>query len=122
MRAGEASGGGRFLHARPSHYARQSLRIFSRVFRLRPNGLNNGETIMLATAIEPRLLTARQAEVYLSVSARKLWGLKAAGEIPCVKVGRRGLRYDRQQLDAWIDRQQRNKVLTLRQPSETMGE
>ena len=50
------------------------------------------------------LLTARDAARALAVSDRKLWSLKASGEIPCVRVGR-AVRYDPRDLVAWIDRQ-----------------
>jgi excisionase family DNA binding protein len=60
--------------------------------------------MVAAVETSARLLTAREAEKYLSVSPRKLWEMKNTGEIPCVRLGR-ALRYDRQQIDAWIDRQ-----------------
>ena len=49
------------------------------------------------------LLTASDAARALAVSDRKLWSLKASGEIPCVRVGR-AVRYDPRDLVAWIDR------------------
>ncbi len=55
-------------------------------------------------AIEPLLLTAKQAAECLALSARKLWSLTAAGEVPCVRIGR-SLRYSREDLRNWIEAQ-----------------
>tara|TARA_B100000676_G_C17657747_1_gene619854 strand:- start:304 stop:507 length:204 start_codon:yes stop_codon:yes gene_type:complete len=55
------------------------------------------------TVIEKRLLlTPRQAAEALQISERKLWGMKAAGEIPHVLLGR-SVRYDPQDLQRCID-------------------
>lgn len=51
---------------------------------------------------ERLLLTAREAAVVLSISARKLWSLTACGEIPAVRIGR-SVRYLADDLRAWID-------------------
>jgi len=48
------------------------------------------------------LLTSRQAAKALQISERKLWGMKAAGEIPHVLLGR-SVRYDPQDLQRCID-------------------
>ena len=48
------------------------------------------------------LLTVRQAAEALQISERKLWGMKAAGEIPHVLLGR-SVRYDPQDLQRCID-------------------
>lgn len=56
------------------------------------------------TTIEPRLLKTRQAMKYLSVSERKLYSLRKSGAIPTVPVGKRGIRYDTWDLDAWIQK------------------
>ena len=50
------------------------------------------------------LLTEREAAKVLSVSPRTLWGLRAAGEIPCIRLGR-AVRYDPADLAAWISSQ-----------------
>jgi excisionase family DNA binding protein len=34
------------------------------------------------------LLTPQQAAKALAISQRKLWGMTAAGEIPCIRLGR----------------------------------
>lgn len=47
------------------------------------------------------LLTAREAAQVLCLSARKLWGLTASGEIPCVRIGR-SVRYSARELERWI--------------------
>ena len=48
-----------------------------------------------------RLLTAKNAAAYLAISERKLWDMTKTGEIPAVRLGR-AVRYDRQDLDAFI--------------------
>ena len=48
------------------------------------------------------LMTPRQAAEALSISPRKLWGLTASGEVRCVRIGR-SVRYDRGDLQDWID-------------------
>jgi excisionase family DNA binding protein len=50
----------------------------------------------------PLLLTEREAAKRLSISPRKLWELRNAGEIRCVKIGR-SVRYCVNDLAAWID-------------------
>ena len=58
--------------------------------------------------VQPRLLTTSQAAAYLGICQRTLWSLSKAGSIPRVQVthGPRSCpRYDRHDLDAWIDRQ-----------------
>ncbi len=51
-----------------------------------------------ATKLPPLLLTARQAARVLSISERTLWG----SDIPKVRIGKRGVRYAVEDLDAWI--------------------
>ena len=48
------------------------------------------------------LLTPRQAAEALQISERKLWGMKASGEIPHVLLGR-SVRYARADLQQWIE-------------------
>ena len=48
------------------------------------------------------LLTSRQAAEALQISERKLWGMKASGEIPRVLLGR-SVRYDLRDLQRCID-------------------
>ena len=48
------------------------------------------------------LLTSRQAAEALQISERKLWGMKASGEIPHVLLGR-SVRYDPRDLQRCID-------------------
>ena len=47
---------------------------------------------------ERLLVTAREAARMLSISERTLWG----STIPKVRIGQRGVRYDVQDLFAWI--------------------
>ena len=59
----------------------------------------------------PRLLLkSREAAEALGISERTLWELTARGEIPVIRIPGRGkearsLRYDVEDLRAWIDRQ-----------------
>jgi excisionase family DNA binding protein len=50
----------------------------------------------------PRLMTVTQAAAYLGRSQSALFHLVARREIPCIKHGR-NLRFDRVELDKWID-------------------
>jgi excisionase family DNA binding protein len=56
--------------------------------------------------LEPRLLTYREAVAYLHISERTLWSMQKYGEIATVRL-RQSVRFDRQELDRWIDAQQR---------------
>ncbi len=55
------------------------------------------------------LLTEPQAAKALAISPRKLWSIRNEGGIPCVKSGRL-VRYDRDDLRAWIDRNKQAPV------------
>lgn len=57
--------------------------------------------------VQPFLLTAREAARVLAVSPRTVWGLTAAGELPCVRI-RRAVRYDVNDLRAFIDQRKAN--------------
>lgn len=50
------------------------------------------------------LLTPKQAAEALSISARKLWGMTASGEIKHLKIGRL-VRYSVRDIEEWIDDQ-----------------
>lgn len=52
------------------------------------------------------LLTPRQAADALAISPRKLWGMTASGEIPCIRCGR-SVRYSVDDLRAWIEAQKK---------------
>lgn len=52
--------------------------------------------------LERLLLTPREAAEALRISERKLWGLTASGQIPCLRIGR-SVRYDINDLREWID-------------------
>lgn len=68
----------------------------------RPEAATNTAALGYAPG-DPLLLTEREAAKALAVSPRKLWGLRTAGEIPCVRFGR-SVRYDPVDLQAWIAR------------------
>ena len=53
-------------------------------------------------AIASRLLSAKQAATLLGISARTLWSLTAARQIPHLRIGR-VLRYPVPDLLAWIE-------------------
>jgi len=58
---------------------------------------------MNSTVENTRLLTVKDAAAYLAISERKLWDMSKAGEIPVVRLGR-AVRYDRSDLDSFIQR------------------
>lgn len=53
--------------------------------------------------VSPLLLTSKQAATMLSISERTLYALAKSGEITAVRIGR-AVRYDPQDLRAWIER------------------
>ena len=53
--------------------------------------------------IAPRLLTARQAALYLGISHWTIRSLTWAGELASVRLGKRQLRWDREDLDRFIE-------------------
>ena len=78
----------------------------------------------------PRLLfKSREAAEALGISERTLWELTARGEIPVIRIPGRGkearsLRYDVDDLRAWIDRQKAagNQQNTEAAADELLGE
>jgi excisionase family DNA binding protein len=52
---------------------------------------------------DARLLTAKEAAVYLGVSHRTVWAWAQNGWLPATRLGRRVL-FDRVQLNAFIER------------------
>ena len=54
------------------------------------------------SAIEARLMTAREAAKYLNISERTLWTLSDVGDLPRVQIGR-AVRYDAADLEAFIN-------------------
>ena len=54
--------------------------------------------------IAPRLLNVKEAAAYLAISERKLWSITKAETIPAVRMSPRLVRYDRQDLDEFIQR------------------
>ncbi|NLG44290.1 MAG: helix-turn-helix domain-containing protein [Phycisphaerae bacterium] len=65
---------------------------------------------MIAAVIEQQapkvaqlLLKPAEAAKALGIGPRTLWGLTAAGEISCVRIGR-SVRYALPDLEAWIEK------------------
>ena len=54
-------------------------------------------------AIEPMLLTAREAATALTISERFLYTMTQRGDIRAVRLGR-AVRYDPKDLRAWIEK------------------
>jgi len=55
------------------------------------------------------LLKSREAAKLLSVSERTLWNLTQRGELPCVRIGKRGIRYDPKDLSRWLESRKTTK-------------
>jgi excisionase family DNA binding protein len=53
----------------------------------------------------PLLLNEREAARSLGISPRKLWALRASGEIPFLRIGR-AVRYSVEALGRWIEGQE----------------
>lgn len=54
---------------------------------------------------ERGLMKPREAAVYLAVSPRTLHSLKTSSQVKFVRVGSRGVRYRKADLDAYAERQ-----------------
>jgi excisionase family DNA binding protein len=54
--------------------------------------------------IQPVLLIQRQAAKFLAISEKTLYNLTRCGQIPVVRIGKRGVRYDPADLRAWVER------------------
>jgi excisionase family DNA binding protein len=52
--------------------------------------------------MEPLILTADEAAKLLSVSPRTLHTMTKAGSIPCVRIGKSGVRYSREDLARFV--------------------
>jgi excisionase family DNA binding protein len=51
-----------------------------------------------------RLLTAEEVAQVLKVPRRRVWAMSRRGEIPTVRIGPHGLRFDEADIEAWIER------------------
>jgi predicted DNA-binding transcriptional regulator AlpA len=69
----------------------------------------------------PLLLNTRDAAKALATSSRTLWSLtQPRGPIPCVRFGRRSVRYSTAALADWIAQQQKRPAATNGEPSESV--
>jgi excisionase family DNA binding protein len=57
-----------------------------------------------ADAAEPILVAGPEAARLLAISPRTLWTLTDRGEVPCVRIGRRSVRYAVADLRAYVER------------------
>jgi len=55
------------------------------------------------TATEPMLLTVRDTARVLAVCEKTLWTLTRDGKLPAVRIGKRGIRYDRRDIERFIE-------------------
>lgn len=51
-----------------------------------------------------RLLTAEQVAEILAVPKQRVWAMSRRGEIPTVRLGPRDVRYQTDDIEAWIAR------------------
>ena len=68
------------------------------------------ETKDRVAAIEPWLLTSRDAAAALSISKQQLFRLTGDGSLPCIRLNRRTVRYSIDALKKWIEDQQRTPI------------
>ncbi len=61
--------------------------------------------------MESRLLTIDLASKYLSIHPQTIYFMARRGDIPFVRIGKRGLRFDRLELDKWIQRKTERSAL-----------
>lgn len=53
--------------------------------------------------IEPRLLTAKQLSVYLGFPLSTIYAMVEQRRIPFKRFGAKMIRFDRKEIDEWID-------------------
>jgi len=58
--------------------------------------------MFITTSPEAMLLRPRDAAAFLGISTRMLWDLGARGKIPVVRIGKRCTRYDRRDLETFL--------------------
>lgn len=58
------------------------------------------------TFFENRLLKYSEAAEFLSMSESYLRRLKARGEVPCVSIGSRGIRFSVASLSRWVEKRE----------------
>ena len=51
---------------------------------------------------KPEILTPKEIAEILRVSRRKISQLVAEGQIPCVRIGKRGIRFKREAMMKWF--------------------
>ncbi|KAA3656669.1 MAG: helix-turn-helix domain-containing protein [Calditrichaeota bacterium] len=56
------------------------------------------------TFTETRLMTAKQLSTYLSFPLSTIYLMVEKREIPFKRFGRKSIRFDRKEIDQWIDR------------------
>lgn len=56
-----------------------------------------------STNVTKRLMSTRQVAVYLSASMETVRNLAAANKLPIVQVGDRKFRFDKLDIDKWIE-------------------
>lgn len=65
-----------------------------------------GESSAMNPIFENQLLNYKQAARYLSVSESYLRRLKGQGQVPCVLVGSRAVRFRVSSLNRWIEKRE----------------
>lgn len=62
----------------------------------------------------PLIVDAREAARLLSMSERSLWSLTVPrGPLPCIRFGKRAIRYARKDLELWIEQAKQNEPQVL---------
>ena len=55
--------------------------------------------------IEPRLLTTQQVAEYMNIPLSTIYAMVQRKQIPFKRFGKKSIRFDRQEIDKWIDEQ-----------------
>jgi excisionase family DNA binding protein len=53
--------------------------------------------------IEPRLLSIKELALYMSLPVSTLYAMVEKKQIPFKRFGKKSIRFDRKEIDAWID-------------------
>jgi len=90
-----------------------SIRETSRICDAAHHEVSQMTTIQESPVSAKLLFKPDEARTALGISARKLWGLTASGDIPHIRIGR-CVRYPVDDLRAWIEEQKHPRQTSAR--------
>jgi len=67
--------------------------------------------------LSENLMTVKEVSKYLRISSRHIYRMAGRGEIPCIRISRKLIRFSQPQIDRWLSQQERkdtNRILSER--------